>query len=705
MSVRLFAALVLVCLFAPAVRAQEEAASKEKPGLPVKRVVMFSSGVAYYERQGKVNGDATLDLKFNVRDINDLLKSMVLRDLDGGRISTISYESKKPIEKTLQTFSIDLTKNPSIADLLDQVRGEKVELDAPTKIVGTILGVEHRDSPTKKDGEVIKIAYVNLLTDDGLRRVSLEGVGRIKLLNPKLDAELRQALLVLAANKSVDKKSVTLNFLGAGDRNVRVGYVQESPVWKTSYRLVLADDEKPLMQGWAIVENTTEDDWEGVQLSLISGRPISFLMDLYQPLFVTRPKVELELYSSLRPRTYDQDLESKDAEFRAAATAAPGAPPPPAEKAAMRDSLAKKRERQSGVFGGNVNGERAELLAEADEAATRGFKPGDSVQSVAQASDVGEMFQYTIATPVKLGRQQSAMLPIVNESVEGEKVSIYNQNVHHKHPLNGLRLKNTTDLHLMQGPVTVFDDGSYAGDAKIADLPPKSERLISYAMDLDTEVAPSDVGGPTQLVGAKLVRGTLFTTRRYQREHHYVVKNGGKKAKKVLIEYPIDTNWTLNTPKEASEKTRDLYRFAVTAEPGKPTTEKVIETRVAEENYVVTNLDDNTIAFYVNAKEVSQKIKDALTEIIKRKAQLGKVAGELNELNRQIEVIFAEQGRVRQNMTQVPKDSELFRRYLTKFGEQENQVEKLREQVQKKIAERDDAQKKLNDYLQSLELT
>ncbi len=296
------------------------------------------------------------------------------------------------------------------------------------------------------------------------------------------------------------------------------------------------------------------------------------------------------------------------------------------------------------------------------------------------------------------------MLPIVNESVEGEKVSIYNQAVHGKHPLNGLRLKNTTDLHLMQGPVTVFDDGTYAGDAKIADLPPKSERLISYAMDLDTEVAPSDAGGPTQLVAVKLVRGTLFTTRRYQRERNYIVKNGGPKAKKVLIEYPIDTAWTLQQPKEPAEKTRDLYRFAVTAEPGKPATEKVIETRTAEENYLVTNLDDNTIGFYINAKEVSQKIKDALEEIIKKKQQLGRVAGELNELNRQIQVIFAEQERVRQNMTQVPKDSELFRRYLTKFGEQESQVETLRTAVQKKIAERDDAQKKLNDFLQSLEL-
>lgn len=676
-------------------------AQEKTANLPVKRVVMFSSGVGYFERFGEVEGDATLDMKFNVRDINDLLKSMVLRDLGGGRISTVSYTSKEPIERKLRTFAIDLTTNPTIADLLSQVRGEKIEIDAPNKINGTILGIEKRTIPAGKN-ETVEVSFLILLTDEGLRSVSLDGIGRIKLSNAKLDAELRQALLVLAGSKDAEKKLVTLNFLGQGKRGVQVGYVQESPIWKTSYRLVLADEQPPLLQGWAIVENTSEEDWDGVQLSLVSGRPISFLMDLYQPLYVNRPVVRPELYASLRPRTYDQDLASADAEFKRAGQ----------DKAIEVEQLAKKQATGGGGFGlaekaaaaaapaGKSDGRYLELAEN-----RRAFRPGESVQSVAQASDVGEMFQYTIATPVKLGRQQSAMLPIVNDSVEGEKVSIYNPQVHAKHPLNGLRLKNTTDLHLMQGPITVYDDGSYAGDAKIQDLPPKSERLLTYAMDLDTEVAPNAGGGPTQLVGVKLVRGVLYTTRRFQREQNYTVKNSGKKAKKVLIEYPIDTTWTLNEPKEPAEKTRDMYRFAVAAEPGKPAALKLVESRTAEEQVVVTNLDDNTIGFYLSAKEVSQKVKDALAEIIKRKQALGKVSGELAELNRQIDVIFAEQGRVRQNMSQVPKDSELFRKYLTKFGEQETQVEKLRAAVKEVITGQAAAQKSLNDYLQSLDVT
>jgi hypothetical protein len=224
-------------------------------------------------------------------------------------------------------------------------------------------------------------------------------------------------------------------------------------------------------------------------------------------------------------------------------------------------------------------------------------------------------------------------------------------------------------------------------------------------MDLDTEVAPSDKGGPTQLVAVKLLKGTLYATRRFNRANEYTIKNSGKKAKKVLVEYPIDGNWTLVEPKDPAEKTRDQYRFAVQAEPGKPATLKVSETRSAVEEVAVTNLDSNTIQIYIQAKEVSDKVKAALAEVIKRKEALAKATADVNELNRRIQVIFDEQGRVRQNMTQVPRDSELFRRYLTKFGEQETEIEKLRGEVQQLIANQAKAQKALDDYLQALDLT
>ena len=667
--------------------------------IPVKRVVMFSSGVAFFEHTGKVDGNASVDMKFNVKDINDLLKSMVLQDMGGGRISTVSYGSREPITRTLGTFSIDLTRNPTLGDLLQQIRGEQIEIDAPTKVTGTILGVELRRIPA--GDQVVEEKFVNLLTADGLRSVSLANVGRIKLSNAKLDAELRQALTVLAMGKDSEKKTVSLSFLGAGNREVNIGYIQEAPIWKTSYRLVLSDDEKPFLQGWAIVENTTEADWENVTLTLVSGRPISFVMDLYQPLYVNRPEVKPELYASLRPRTYDQDLASADAEFRRAgdevqekakqfadgARRAPTAAAPPAP-GKPGDSYA---------FGANA-GPAAKGEANYRMDLQRGG------QSVAQGGDVGEMFRYQIATPVKLQRSQSAMLPIVNESVAGEKVSIYNESQHAKHPLNGLKLKNTTELHLMQGPITVFDDNAYAGDAQIQALQPGTERLISYAMDLDTEVAPSSKQDPQSLTTVRVSKGTLYTSHKNVRTKSFAVKNSGKKSKKVLIEHPLQQPWTLVAPKEADEKTRDQYRFAVKADPGKPVTLDVKEEYTSNEQVAITNLDSNTIQYYLNATVVSEDVKKALREVITRKGVIAQAVAKRQELERQVGVIDQEQKRIRDNMAQLPKESDLFRRYVTKFTQQEDTIEGLRGQITASLADEQKLRQSLDTYLIGLEL-
>jgi hypothetical protein len=705
-SITAAAALVLGLVVAPQVRGDEK--DEKKSDLPVKRVVLFSSGVAFYEHNGDVEGNATVDLKFNVRDINDLLKSMVLQDLGGGKVSTVSYGSKDPITRTLQTFSIDLTSNPTLADLLRQVRGEKIEIDAPTKIAGIIIGVETRKVPVGKS-DVIDVPFLNLLTDEGLRSVSLENVGKIKLANPKLDAELRQALMVLATAKSTDKKAVSLSFKGDGKRAVRVGYVQESPIWKTSYRLVLEDEKKPFLQGWAIVENTTEADWNNVDLTLVSGRPISFVMDLYQPLYVGRPVVVPELYASLRPRTYDQDLAGAEADFRKAADGRPidaiAANSAKADEKARFAAPGAPGNGQGGGFGGRgASSLQERLLKQAGEGKGEAWNLASGGQSLATASDVGEMFRYVIATPVTLARSKSAMLPIVNDSVEGEKVVIYNESQHPKHPLNGLRLKNTTDLHLMQGPITVFDDGAYAGDAQIQDLPPKSERLISYAMDLDTEVAITGRQDASNLVSLTLAKGNAIITHKHTRSRTYTVKNSGRKAKKTLIEYPLEANWNLVEPKEAEEKTRNMYRFAVQAEPGKPATLVVKEEFTASQSVAITNWDDNTIAFYRNAKEVSEDVKKALAEVVKRKAEIQQVVAKRQEVERQIQIIDVEQTRIRGNMAQLEKGAELFRRYEAKFTKQEDEIEKLRDQVTASVAQETKLRQSLDQYLLGLEL-
>lgn len=658
---------------------QEEKSSDSNSKLPVKQVVLFTSGVGYYQHQAEIDGEATVDLKFNVDEINDLLKSMVLQDLGGGQISTVTYGSRDPLSKTLSTFAIDLTQNPTLGQLLGQVRGASVVVDAPTSMEGKIVGTEKQEI-ILDEGQTVEIEYLNLLTEQGLRRVALDSVGRIQLADEQLDAELRQALSLLAMEQSSDKKSVTLKFLGEGEREVRVGYIQEAPVWKTSYRLVLDEEEKPFLQGWAIVENTTENDWEDVNLRLVSGRPISFVMDLYSPLYTKRPEVQMELYSSLTPQVYEQSLEG-DASARRPASASPGA--------------------ESSVARGRGGGRRSLSFGAPVQNLDR-FR--ETVQAAATGGDVGELFEYEIESPVSLDRQRSAMLPIINQEVEGEKLSIYNPRVQTKHPLNGFRLKNTSDLHLMQGPITVFDDGIYAGDAQIADLSPGSERLLSYALDLNVEVAPESESEPRSLASVKIQNGMLEATFKQVRTLEYILKNSSDQAKTVLIEHRINNDYELLEPEEPTEKTREHYRFAVETEANETTDFTIKTERILHQQISLFDFSTERIGFDLSAEEISDEVREALEEIQRQQQEIAELKRQKADLEQENQTIREEQERIRQNMRSIDRNTELYNRYVKKFDEQEDRIEQLREEqreLEEQIAE---AEQSLREYIEGLEI-
>src|SRR5580658_4404123 len=277
--------------------------------LPISRVVLFNSGVGYFSRSGEVTDDTRVDLMFPEQDINDLLKSMALEDFNNGKIAAISYDSREPISRTLSSFTINLNGSPTFAGILSQMRGERVEVvltpgavNQPGKLTGVIVGVEKQK--VVQGSTPIEVEVLNMWCAEGLRSVKLPEIQQLKFSNPVIESEFRRALDVLSLSHDSLKKAVSLHFAGDNKRKVQVGYVIEAPIWKTSYRLVLADKEKPYLQGWAMVENPTDDDWAGVKMALVSGRPISFKMDLYNPLYVDRPVVEPELFASLRPVTY-----------------------------------------------------------------------------------------------------------------------------------------------------------------------------------------------------------------------------------------------------------------------------------------------------------------------------------------------------------------------------------------------------------------
>ncbi len=690
--------------------ANEKKQDDPKPAvtLPITQVVMFNSGVGYFGRSGKVTGDARVDLTFPETDINDLLKSMTLQDLDNGRVSAVSYDSREPVARTLSSFAINLNSQPTLGGILTQARGEKIDIvmqpgatTQPGNLSGTIIGIETQKIPVGT--AQLDTQMLNVLTSDGLRSIKLMDVQKVRFANPLLEAELKRALDVLALSHDTLKKAVQLHFSGDGERRVKVGYVIESPIWKTSYRLVLDKDGKPYLQGWAIVENTTDEDWNSVKMALVSGRPISFKMDLYNPLYINRPTVEPELFASLRPPAYEGGIRDRNAVDELAAKREPQSKSESSFKlkapAAEKQMNGARRLSETDGLRKSDPGFEREVAKELAERMELG-----SVASAATASKLGDFFQYAIDHPVSLARQKSALLPIVGKDIEGSRVSIYNPAVQAKHPLLGLKFKNTSGAHLAQGPVTVFEGSTYAGDARLLDTPPKDERIIAYAVDLATEVIVQTPNGSSKITSIKSNKGIVSITRRNREEKVYKIANKSDTDRTLLIEHPNRTNQQfklVETPKPV-EELANLYRFEKKVPAGESTEFKVSEERDQGEQIVLSNSTDDSIRFVINLSESSPALKAKLVQALATKGIWDGVQRDLRQVGLDVARIAADQTRIRSNLRETPKEAEVYGDYLKKLSAQEKEMDALTDKQKKLIADEFKARKAYEDYLGNL---
>jgi hypothetical protein len=327
-----------------------------------------------------------------------------------------------------------------------------------------------------------------------------------------------------------------------------------------------------------------------------------------------------------------------------------------------------------------------------------------SAAAMASGEKVGELFQYVIDQAVSIGRQKSAMIPIINAATEGEKVSIYNAQTGPKHPRNGVKLTNTTGLHLMGGPITVFDDGMYAGDSLIEDVSPGDDRLLTYAVDLDVEVEQKDKGYPQQLMSIKVARGTLIVTRKQRRDVTYLAKSVSASKRALLIEHPLIQGWELIEPEEPSERTRSVYRFRMDLEPrGKDELKLVLEQPISQ-IMVLTDTDAHQLTTLVRAEKLSDELKAALLKIVELKDDLSDVQRQIAERESRLEEITGEQDRIRQNMAELDHESDLYKRYVEKFGAQEDEYEKLQTEIKELQTDVITKQQAIQDYIMGLNL-
>lgn len=647
--------------FASAAHAQPAA------DVPVERVILFTSGVGYFEHAGRVSGDAEVTLQFDQAALNDVLKSLLVED-PGGRVAGVVYPSQAPVERTLRSFAIDLSGTPDLAAILYQARGAEVQVETPGGTVrGTILAVG--SEPPTVPGQA-GARTLTLLTAGGLVTVRLDEARRIAFTDAGIQAELDGALAALAEARGGQRRPVRIQFRGGGGRRVRVGYVVESPVWKTSYRLVLPEDGAPagLLQGWALVENPTESDWTGIDLTLVSGRPVSFVTDLYTPRYVARPVVVLPDDAVVRPRTYEEGVESS---LTVSGTGALGMAYPDASRGAP--APAQTTELQGGEI--NVRGGRAENFGYFVDGVR--IDPTAGFQVQATSGDFGELFAYRLGD-VTLPRRASAMLPIVAEGVEAERLSVYSGGAG-RHPMRGVRLRNTTGANLRGGPMTVLDDG-YAGDALLPDMPEGVDRLLTFAVDQDVLVDPFTLPNAPGIVETATLRdGVLLLRRRALTQAGYRLENRGDRARTVLVEHARQDGARLVEPLQADETAPGLYRLRVALAAGETDTLVVREARLLDEQVVLYYESPERLAALARADgELPDDVRRAIERAVDDRRALAETERQLQTLQNEVAEIEQEQNRIRGNLQAVDAQSDYAQRLLRTLDEQETRLDAIR---------------------------
>lgn len=674
------------------------------------QVDLFPNGVGFFVYQGMVDGNASQKLYFRSGQINDVLASLVFQDTGGGRVGEATFPSQEPLSVLLHGLQVNLDGNPSLAAILGQFRGDlvtlKINKPGHKAISGRIIDVHRTNLPFQPQprpvpwqaNQLIPVPggpawYINVFSHGHLRSVALATVRGVHLDSPKLQRSFSRALDALAGRPNAHKRELTLWFHGKSRRMVRFAYLLETPLWRITYRLVIPNGTalpgakyEPVLQAFAIVSNQTEMNWRHINLHLQGGKPISFIEDLYRPLYLPRQVAALPSGVSFRPQTYGNSWGLVvPLPVNAATGTAPGAEP----QFRLRSATANP-----GIYA-RTHGEMEALQSQARKQAS--FNPLEGMQVIAQTGRTHPAFDYRV-TDVNIPRRQSAMVPILVAPIQGRPLDLYVDRGNAGHPLQSVQLTNTTGKYLLAGPVTVVRQGSYGGDVQLSSLGRGQKRIISFAVDQSVNMSPLPRKSASVLVSAEIKHGTLYMVQQSTYQSGYSIVNRAATARTVLIRQSAMPGWKIVTPAKHLKARHGMDQFELTVAANSTIKLPMVRTQAQRQPSSLTILNRPALLQLIQ----TPRLPGAVITVLKQAVALRKIVHRrqvaLHVTGSEESRVMAYQAHLRENLLALNKGSKVYNAMAADLQRQEVKLQKLR---QTSAAERESlktAQANLADF-------
>ncbi len=646
--------------------------------LPVKEVVLYKNGVGYFRRGGELGPGDSARLDFKAADMNDVLKSLTILEGGGGKITGLRYDSSEPLARKLSEFPFQLGDQQPLSALLDQLKGARVELTLGAgKSAGIILGARQEAAGEKE----LPREQVSLLIEAGeLRTYDLAAITGVRFTDQVLQAQLQAYLGSLVVGRSKEKRSVYIDSSQAQSRRISATYVVPTPVWKSSYRLIFPESGEPMLEGWAIVDNTSGEDWTKVRLALVSGRPVSFISRLYEPRYLQRQVAELPEDQAAQPEIYEGGVGG--------ALGMPAPPPPPPPAQAYVHELA-------------LTGRDASQLLKLQP----GMAMPSSIAAAAEGHEIGELFEYSFSAPVTVRKDESAMLPFLQQTVTARKLLIYSGGGGSEFPRNAAEITNSTGKTLDGCPITVYDGNAYAGEALVETVKAGDKRLISYAIDLGTRVSTAADSSRDFVREIHVSRGVMTARSTLQETTTYSIRNVDQKPKTLMLEHAIRPDYKLLKLKPA-ETTSSAYRFEVKLAGGASEKFPVAEERVFETSVTLTNVTPDYLLSYVRNKALDEAARKQLERIATQKQTVAANDADIHAADQQLKEVVQDEQRVRDNigsLNRVSGQQDLVQKYARQLSDQETRIASLRDQLGELRKKKAALESELNSLIDKME--